>query len=341
VKALKFWSLVIETLDRCNAHCAMCYQAAGPKGSDLRGDHALPLDVVLRVIDEGAELPNLGSRLHISGGEAFLRYDDTVAMFRRGKERGYTNIGTTTNAFWAVTRAVALRRCEELADAGVNYFEVSMDHWHLPYIAHSRVRNLLSAARQVGIVVMLRTLSTRSHHVDELFASFNDEDLMGALIANGRVFPVGRGGSQIADDDIYYGQGVSGCCESLLNLTIAPNGNVYPCCAGADMTEGMAAGNILRTSLSEAVRLMSTDRMIREVIHGGTGALIPLVQQLGYGDRLKSRHASICDLCWDIFKDNEVADALRNYFQEKQVEELERFLMQAPVSQAPDALLTS
>jgi MoaA/NifB/PqqE/SkfB family radical SAM enzyme len=338
MKSLQFHALVLETIDRCNARCAMCYQAAGPRGSDLRGDANLPLDLAFRVIDEAAELPELVPRLHISGGEAFLRYQDTLAMFRHGKSRGFANIGTTTNGFWAGNRETAERRCRELSDSGVTYFEVSMDYWHLPYVSLNRVRNLLWAARRVGITVILRTLSTRSHHADELFASFSDEELMHVMIAICRVHPVGRAASEIPPDEIYYGQGAIGCCENLLTLTVAPNGNVYPCCAGADMTESLASGNVYQDTLAEAVFKMRTDRTIRHVIHAGTGSLIPLIQKLGYGDRLQAQYSSICHLCWDIFKDNELAGALRNHFQEEQLEEMIHLLQGTSVTEVTNAV---
>src|SRR5262249_24054718 len=147
VKKLRFRALVIETTDRCNARCAMCYQAAGPRGSDLRGDSHLALPVVLRVIDEAAKLPDLGSRFHVSGGESFIHYDEVLPIFRRAKSQGFVEIGATTNGFWAINPSIAEQRCTELAEAGANYLEISIDHWHLPFISLRRVSTLLRAAR--------------------------------------------------------------------------------------------------------------------------------------------------------------------------------------------------
>ena len=331
MKTLRFRALVLETTDRCNAKCAMCYQAAGPRGSDLRGDSALPLDVVLRVIDEAAEMEEVTNRLHISGGEAFLNYPQTLAAFTRGRERGYINIGGTTNAFWAVTEAIAVERCTELMDAGVDYLEVSADHWHLPFVPLQRVKNLLRAARVTGLTIILRTLTSRSHHLDTLLESFSESDLAGVLIGNGRVHPVGRGARSVDPDDVYYGSGPVGSCEEVLTLTIAPNGNVYPCCAGADMTESLASGNVKTDSLRDAVFKMRTDRTIRHVIHTGTASLIPIVNELGYGERLQDRYDNICHLCWDIFRDNELAGALRQHFAELAVSDMLTLLETAAV----------
>jgi hypothetical protein len=82
---------------------------------------------------------------------------------------------------------------------------------------------------------------------------------------------------------------------------------------------------------------MRTDRVIRQVIHAGSGSLIPLIQRLGYGDRLQARYSSICHLCWDIFKDNELAGALRNHFQEEQLEEMIQFLESVPAPEVATA----
>jgi MoaA/NifB/PqqE/SkfB family radical SAM enzyme len=330
--SLSFHALVIETTDRCNARCGMCYQAAGPRGSDLRGDNTLDLATVKRIIAEAAELDEVASRLHISGGEAFLNYRDTVEAFRYAKAIGYHNIGSTTNGFWATTRDIALARCIELREVGVDYLEVSFDHWHLPHVAPARVKNLLWATRRAGINVILRTLTSRSHHLDDVLGYFSDDDLLGVVIGNGRVHPVGRGATEVPADDVYYGSGPVGACEPFLNLTISPNGNVYPCCAGADMTESMSSGNVRRESLGRALQKLRTDRMIRHVIHAGAGTLVPIVNELGFGDRLQPAYNSICHLCWDVFRDNELAAALRGYFAEQQIQEMLQ-LLAAPLAE--------
>lgn len=323
MRRLIFNTLVLETIDRCNAKCGMCYQAAGPRGSDLRGDKRLPLHVTQRVIDEAAQLPELvGDRVHVSGGESFLNYQEMIEIFRHAKLRGFGNIGAVTNAFWAVTDRIAEQKCSELAEAGATYFEVSIDFWHLPYVSVDRVRCLLRAMRRTGLRATLRTLSSRSHHMDEILNGFADAEFLQVIIGNGRVQPVGRGAETIPTSEVYFADGVRGCCELQLNLTISPGGNVYPCCAGADMTESLSSGNVHHESLADVVLKMRTDQLIREIIHGGTGELIPIIHNLGFGDRLLQQYSGICHLCWHVFKDDELANALREHFQEKQFEML-------------------
>jgi len=182
----------------------MCYQAAGPKGSDIRGDGRLSLAVVKRVIEEAADLEELvGSRVHVSGGEAFINYREMIEIFSHARYCGFHDIGATTNAFWAISRNDAERKCTELASAGVTYLEVSTDYWHLPYIDPKRVRNLTWAARQTGVRIMLRTLTSRDHHMPELLAEFTDEELLYVQIGNSTVAPVGRGKYSLDPATVY------------------------------------------------------------------------------------------------------------------------------------------
>ncbi len=198
----------------------MCYQAAGPKGSDIRGDSELDLAAIERIVDQAITLPNLDKRVHLSGGETFLDFPKALGIFRYAKRAGFERVGTTTNAFWATNRQTAYDRTRQLAEAGLNYFEVSIDYWHLPYVKVERVGHLLWAARRLGITVILRTLSTKSHHIDEVLRYLQPWHLMHVLIGNGRVHPVGRGASPEIAADVYPGS-IEGCCERVLNLTIS------------------------------------------------------------------------------------------------------------------------
>ena len=95
------------------------------------------------------------------------------------------------------------------------------------------------------------------------------------------------------------------------------------------MTESLSSGNVHNESLADIVLTMRTDQLIRQIIHRGTGELIPIIQQLGYGDRLLHRYSGICHLCWDVFKDNELAAALRDHYQNEQFEMLASLVAEA------------
>src|ERR1700740_749557 len=85
-----YHSLVIESTNVCNAKCAMCYESAGPKGSDMRGKASLAFDDIERVTWDATRITQLGRRFHFSGGEAFVNTRECLDAFQVAKDAGYT-----------------------------------------------------------------------------------------------------------------------------------------------------------------------------------------------------------------------------------------------------------
>jgi hypothetical protein len=59
--------------------------------------------------------------------------------------------------------------------------------------------------------------------------------------------------------------------------------------------------------------------MLRVLIHQGPLRIKALVEKLGLADRLQPEHSSICHLCWDIFRDDDLAAKLRAAMEEEQL----------------------
>ena len=312
---LRFHALVLEISYRCTAECAICYQSAGPRGSTCRGDAHLPLPTAKRLIQEAYDLPELAAdRVHISGGEAFLYYSELLELYKCAKSTGFFHIGSTTNGFWALNRQVAEQKMRELAEAGMSYLEVSFDHWHLPFTPVERIKCLLWAARRVGTRIMLRTLSSRTHNLGAILRLLSSEDMLNIQIGNSAAAPVGRGAQHIMIGDVYGRMSSVSSCDTSLNLTISPSGDVYPCCAGSEMCSSLSVANIHRDTLARAVLKIRTDHMIRQLIHKGVGACSDILKSLGYGDRLLPDYVSMCHMCWDIFRQDDLCNVLRSYF---------------------------
>ena len=86
----------------------MCYQSAGPKGSDEMGMAKLTVPEVERIIREAAEIETITPRFHLTGGEAFLDIESMLHLVGYARDHGFLDLTTTTNAFWARTPARAL-----------------------------------------------------------------------------------------------------------------------------------------------------------------------------------------------------------------------------------------
>ncbi len=314
---VSFQGLVVENTSRCNAKCGMCYQSAGPQGSDNWGKAALTPDLVETVLRDAFTIPSLEHRFHLAGGEAFLNVDDCLRLFNRAKEIGYTDITTTTNAYWARDPRKAATIARAARAAGLLRMEISWDYWHLGYIPPEAVSNVLEACADAGINTILRILTTHAHSADEALALIRPEALaVASEVQSGPVFPTGRAQRTIPDSEVFYGGNLSSTCHGVLHLTVNAWGHVYPCCAGADQTKGLTFGNVHDTPIHEIAARMNASRLLRTLVFQGIGALLPILSDAGVD--VGTRFSSICHACWEVFSHPERAEIVHRHFDEEE-----------------------
>lgn len=313
-----FNSLVVETNSRCNARCSMCYQAAGPKGSDLIGDHQLTADQVKGLALAASNIPEVGSRFHVSGGEAYLDTAGLLSIFAYAHSLNhFQEISTTTNAFWAATKRRASQVAKDSAQAGVTLMEISWDHWHAPYVSAHAVSNCIDACVEHGIEPHLRILTTKDHTAGEALSQLRTDCVTRVSnIHSGTVFSTGRAAKELDPTMFHdYGTGpmsIGGACHSALNLTVNAKGNVYPCCAGADQTDGLSFGNVKSESLGDIVRRMQASPMLRVLVFNGVSSFLPILEQAGIP--LKPTYRNMCEFCYDVFSRPESASVIKQHF---------------------------
>ena len=311
---LTFRGLVVESTNRCNARCAMCYQSSGPNGSDDWGTSRLNIDAVRRAMAEALTIPELHPRFHLAGGEAFIYTKDCLEIVSYAQRCGYKSITATSNCFWASNRTRADKISMELKNAGLTQMEVSWDHWHKPYIKPKCIDNAILSLRACGIYVNLRVLTSKTHGLLEALSSISLPALEEVSeISSGPVFPTGRASKEIDKDEFHYGQGLSGACHSVLHLTINARGDVYPCCAGADQTDSLAYGNIAHENIYSIYDRMNNDPLLRVLVFYGVGAFVPLLEEKHL--IREENYTNICHLCWDIFSNPERVLKIKKHFE--------------------------
>lgn len=306
-------SLVVETTTRCTAKCAMCYQSAGPKGSDLLGDNQLSADIIRRVIRESINIPTLRSQFHIAGGEAFTNIQLCLECFQEAKEVGFTEISTTTNAYWARDEVKAYSICRSLREAGLTRMEVSWDAWHTDFVPPLAINNCIKSAYKNNIEVILRVLSTKKEAAEAAIRML-DQDVLSCVysICCSPVTQSGRAIETISKSDIFNSNNLGQACHSMLNLTVNPLGEVSPCCAGLDQTKNLNLGNVYNTSIVDITERMNDSLLLRFLVFSGAGSLVPILEDAGF--QVNRDFSSLCDLCWNIFSDQEKTQAIQSYF---------------------------
>ncbi|HEX7687657.1 MAG TPA: radical SAM protein [Burkholderiaceae bacterium] len=330
---MMFQALVVESTTRCNAKCGMCYQGAGPKGSDYLGDAALSVDDIKQVLRSGLSIPSLTRRFHMAGGEAFIKVDECVEIFSYASALGWREVSCTTNAYWAADIAKAHGLARRLRDAGLQRAEISWDHWHGPHIPAHAINNCLHAMEANDIQTNLRLLTSRSHSAEEALAALSPAALAKAsVITSAPVFQVGRAMELPAED--IYASDQNATCHSALNLTVNARGFVYPCCAGFDQTNSELFGSIRERDIADIAADINRSLLVRLVVFEGINSLRPILQLLG--EELKDQYSSICGMCFEVFSNPERVRKLTDFFQQIEAEAL-REALQKRKSDSSDA----
>ena len=317
---ITFHSLVLEITSRCTASCGMCYQSAGPKGSDLIGDTKIPLTDIKRIISEATTIAQLGKRCHVAGGEAFTNVTNVTEIFRHARSTGFfEEISTTTNGYWANTRRRAQTVAKGVAEAGLTLTELSWDHWHGPYISAHTIGNCIEALADNGVEVHLRVLTTKSHGAWAALEKIPPRAIdRVSAVHIGPVFRTGRAvelGDDIHTPSQTNQNPVSGTCHSMLNLTVNARGDVFPCCAGVDQTSGIAFWNVKQGSLTAIAEAMQSSLLHRVLLFQGPEVVARTLRELG--EEVPTSQNNMCELCVDIFSDPKLAARIEQHFDSK------------------------
>jgi hypothetical protein len=336
---LTYNTLVVESTTRCNAKCGMCYQGAGPKGSDYLGDAALTVDEIKQLLRSAVDLPSINRRFHMAGGESFIKVDECVEIFSAASSLGFLDISCTTNAYWAADIFKAQRIAQRLRDAGVLRMEISWDWWHAPYISPQAVNNCLVACAANDIATNLRVLTTRTHSAEEALAMLSPAALAKVAVATSApVYQVGRA-LEIPAAEI-YASSEEATCHTALNLTVNARGFVSPCCAGFDQTDHGLFGSVREHELAEIAEAINRSLLIRMVVFEGIASLRPILALLG--EEIRPRYSSICGMCFELFSDKAKVAKLVRFFEELESAALqdafEQTLLARPDAAGPSTL---
>lgn len=323
-KVLHFNSLVLIPSIYCNSRCDHCYPECGP-GKKVRWD----IELLRRVIREASQLANLRKSIHIAGGEPFLFYPDLLTIARYAQQYGF-RCSTTTNGFWGGRRASARTKVAELLDAGLYRIELSCDSFHQKYIPLRCVKNCIAALREKNVYTTLRVITTRKHQIDETIRKLRVDELDGLDVVGSPVVPTGRAKRTIHASEYYLSDrgAYAGRCSDSLNLTVKEDGNVAPCCAGADVTPFLSIGNVRQKSIIQIAKEAEWNIIVKQLVYGGPASFFKVIRDAGLKERTERRYTNICHACCDLFSDPEIVAILSEYAQKEERERVRRMFGQ-------------
>ncbi|WP_420367261.1 radical SAM protein [Curtobacterium sp. L1-20] len=298
------WSVGINFDSKCNARCAHCCVSSSPDATANLDDQ-----LVDRIVDQLLDCPEV-REIGLTGGEPLIRRRRTVQLIGRITAAG-RGVSCVTNGFWGVTQRAADRVLSELEESGLRELTVSFDDFHSQYISVDRIRNILEAARdrriRIVVNVCVSTTKDASGLLQELGASLD-----GIQVTKFPVVPAGE--ARHLEDSEFRRRPIT---EGMLycpgtQVIFHNDGFVYPCCSPSIFDTDMTLGRV--------------DEDVRELVgRVERNALLGILRREGFRwflDAIRSAApdspaatvtevVSPCELCSIIFRDRTAVEAIR------------------------------
>ena len=279
---------------RCNAACEFCYYHCSPDKGGL-----MPVELCLSAWESLRTLAGETAKIHLTGGEPFLRWDHLVEILAEGQRRklGLVDL-VETNGFWATSESLVRRRLQRLVDLGLQRFKISVDPFHQAFVPLPPVRRLAAIARDM--LGPDRVLVRWEEYLGDSGLESGEKAYVVAYHDHPCRF-TGRAADQLASllaskpAEAFAEQTCLADFLGAKGVHIDPYGNVF-----SGTCSGIVMGNINETPLERMWAQFAPERprFIACLCEQGPYGLLERAETLGY-ERLEA-YASKCHLCTHV-----------------------------------------
>ena len=290
---------------KCNADCLHCGFSCSPQeGVDA------DLDMLKNFSLEAYKYAQKKAkvlRVHVTGGEPFLRYNDLLdlARYLRALDDDIL-MNCMTNAHWATTVSQAKEKLKALRQAGCNKIGISVDDFHIQNIGLDKLRNAVKAIIELHIDFGFKF--NQMNNKRGCFQSLSEfDDLFSAAsnvicdIHSFNCVPVGRARNLSRDHFNYLPSMPQDKCKGLGNYLITPDGKVAICCGSFDLASSLVLGKYPEKSLKELVAASNRNDIYKVLKSQGPAYYAPSLDAAGYPTSINA-YTHLCDLCRCVFE---------------------------------------
>lgn len=301
---LEYVGLVITL--KCPIECAHCIVEAGPHRSE-----EIEREKSFLWISQIADYRNGAiKRIILTGGEPFCNLILLSDIIKFSNEKGL-NCSVVTNAFWAKTETSAKKVLKSLQF--LDFIGISTDIYHQKSIPILNVKNAVIAAKACDIPFGINICTDSKEDLRYLeilkeLSTFADKD----NITTALISPVGRAASTTLSKKFQYcKEPPEFACSAASIPVIFPDGNVYGC-NGPFITlppfNPMLLGNINCESINDIFDRAQKNPVLHAIRIWGPKRIVEILQENDMGEYLPNKYiaGSLCNVCYDIFKEPEI-----------------------------------
>jgi hypothetical protein len=314
----------------CSAACQHCCFDSHP-GIQTR----LSLREILRFIDEASILKTL-KLVVFSGGECFLLGNDLDIAIKYATDKGLAT-RCVTNGYWAISEDRALRRLQEVKNAGLKEINFSTGDFHQKFVPQQNIINGVLASTKLDMmtVVMVELQKERQvignslandPKISQLLSSLSKDGKLLLQIIESHWMPMSLEEEVKQNQEMYASKynihKKQGCRDILNNIVATPTGKLGVCCGlsrdlipelNLDITEGKSISDIYKEAATDFMKIWLFVEGPEKIL-AWAGIKDPEI-------RWENKYAHHCHACLALYKDDKVRKVLRKYYYEK-VEEV-------------------
>lgn len=306
-----FNALGFALTDKCPAECKMCCFSCNNKKSNV-----LDINVIKDVINQASLYKNI-TQLAVSGGEAFLYYDEMKVILEEAKKH---DLWTTcsTNCYWCTDEDTTREKLLELKSLGLGGIRLSIDAMHQETVGIDKVRNLLNVAKELEIRCFINVGFTKSTK-DETMKIL--ESLNESLFYNDILFmpflPIGKAKEAFDENDFYkLTHKYDLKCNYNHILAVMSNGDVFSCDSASMALTGLTMGNVYKDSLHDILKNIRHSPRHRILMTKGIQWFVNIIEEKKLFE-LADYYVNACQFCHDVFGNKEKYDILYPYIDEE------------------------
>jgi len=288
---------------RCNSQCIHCQADASPRKKEV-----MEVKDAHNYLAETLSVLSLESFM-VFGGEPMLYPDRAIAIFQKASEGKIPKIDMLTNGVWGKNVENAEKLAAELKSVGLNRVGISVDAFHLPYIALDYPRNAALALLKAGVDVVWNVTVIESIDATNKFDKKTSRILtmlepVGIETHVHKIIPVGRSVQNLRQ--YLQHESLEGPCSGdpvLKNILTNPDSICVEPSGEVDVCWNLAIGNAKEKPLSRIISEYDWRKfpLIKILVEEGPMGLLKFAEGTLYRFQ-KERYVNKCHLCTEIRK---------------------------------------